>query len=74
MFYQSETWQSSHPVIPAPRRLRQDNYVFETSLDNIFKKQNKRAGKMAQRLRPLDAFPEVLISIPSNHMVAQNHL
>jgi hypothetical protein len=33
------------------------------------------AGEMAQWLRaPLDAPPEVLSSIPSNHMVAYNHL
>jgi hypothetical protein len=32
------------------------------------------AGKMAQRLRALAALPEVLSSIPSNHMVAHNHL
>jgi hypothetical protein len=29
---------------------------------------------MAQRLRALTALPEVLNSIPSIHMVAQNHL
>jgi hypothetical protein len=29
---------------------------------------------MAQQLRALTALPEVLSSIPSNHMVAQNHL
>jgi hypothetical protein len=29
---------------------------------------------MAQPLRALTALPEVLSSIPSNHMVAQNHL
>ena len=33
-----------------------------------------RAGEMAQRLRALAALPEVLSSIPSNHMVAHNHL
>jgi hypothetical protein len=33
-----------------------------------------RAGEMAQRLRTLIALPEVLSSIPSNHMVAHNHL
>jgi L-2-hydroxyglutarate oxidase LhgO len=32
------------------------------------------AGGMAQRLRALTALPEVLSSIPSNHMVAHNHL
>jgi hypothetical protein len=33
------------------------------------------AGEMAQCLRaPLTAPPEVLSSITSNHMVAQNHL
>jgi hypothetical protein len=29
---------------------------------------------MAQWLRALTALPEVLSSIPSNHMVAHNHL
>jgi hypothetical protein len=32
------------------------------------------AGEMAQRLRTLTALPEVLSSVPSNHMVAHNHL
>jgi hypothetical protein len=32
------------------------------------------AGEMAQWLRALTALPEVLSSIPSNHMVAYNHL
>jgi hypothetical protein len=32
------------------------------------------AGEMAHRLRALTALPEVLSSIPSNHMVAHNHL
>jgi hypothetical protein len=32
------------------------------------------AGEMAQRLRALTALPEVLSSVPSNHMVAHNHL
>jgi hypothetical protein len=34
----------------------------------------KGAGEMAQRIRSLTALPEVLSSIPSNHMVAHNHL
>ena len=32
------------------------------------------AGEMAQWLRALTALPEFLSSIPSNHMVAHNHL
>jgi hypothetical protein len=32
------------------------------------------AGEMAQQLRTLIALLEVLSSIPSNHMVAHNHL
>jgi hypothetical protein len=32
------------------------------------------AEEMAQRLRALPALPEVMSSIPSNHMVAHNHL
>jgi hypothetical protein len=38
------------------------------------KKKNQWAGEMTQRLRALPALPEVLSSIPSNHMVAQNHM
>jgi hypothetical protein len=34
----------------------------------------KGAGEMAQQLRALTALPEVLSSIPSNHIVAHNHL
>ena len=36
-------------------------------------KNKTRAGEMAQQLRALTALPEVLSSIPSNHMV-HNHL
>jgi hypothetical protein len=32
------------------------------------------AGGMAQRLRTPTVLPEVLSSIPSNHIVAHNHL
>jgi len=38
------------------------------------KRRNRGAGEMAQRLRAPTALPEVLSSIPSNHMVAHNHL
>jgi hypothetical protein len=35
---------------------------------------NSGTGQMAQWLRALTALPEVLSSIPSNHIVAHNHL
>jgi len=38
------------------------------------KKKDQRVGGMAQWLRALTALPEDLSSIPSNHMVAHNHL
>ena len=38
------------------------------------RKQTEEAGKMAQRLRALTALLKVPSSIPSNHMVAHNHL
>jgi hypothetical protein len=41
---------------------------------HILKSLRIRAGEMAQQLRPLTALPEVLSSIPNNHMVAHNHL
>jgi hypothetical protein len=37
-------------------------------------KVKQRAGEMALRLRALTALPEVLSSIPGNHMLAHNHL
>jgi hypothetical protein len=40
----------------------------------FFKNQAIGAGEMAQQLRALTALPEVLSSIPNNHMVAHNHL
>ena len=39
-----------------------------------FNKSKKGAEEMAQWLRALTALLEVLSSIPSNHMVAHNHL
>jgi hypothetical protein len=33
-----------------------------------------RAGEMAQSLSTLAAFPKVLSSVPSNHIMAHNHL
>jgi hypothetical protein len=38
------------------------------------KKISPRAGEMAQWLGALTAFPEVMSSVPSNHMVAHDHL
>ena len=45
-------------------------------LEDLVQDRNKdnRAGEMAQWLRALTALPEVLSSIPSNHMVDHNHL
>ena len=45
--------------------------VSDISLDI---KYSRGAGEMAQWLRALTAPPEVLSSVPSNHMVANNHL
>jgi len=45
---------------------------FYNRLFECFKKLGDE--EMAQWLRALTALPEVLSSIPSNHMVAHNHL
>ncbi|CAO2577662.1 ATP synthase F(0) complex subunit C1, mitochondrial, partial [Lemmus lemmus] len=37
-------------------------------------RETEKAGETAQRLRALAALPKVLSSIPSNHVVAHNHL
>jgi hypothetical protein len=39
-----------------------------------YQKEVGRAGKMAPQLKALNALPEVLSSIYSNHMVVHNHL
>jgi ethanolamine utilization cobalamin adenosyltransferase len=51
----------------------------KTKNQNQKPKKNKQktvsgAGEMAQCFRALTALPEVLSSIPSNYMVAHNHL
>ena len=47
-------------------------------MSNVFQLGKKKggvgAGEMAQWLRALTVLPEVLSSIPSNHMVAHNNL
>jgi hypothetical protein len=42
--------------------------------DIFKKKKKKRPGEIAQQLRSLAALPEVLGLIPTNHMMAHNHL
>ena len=44
------------------------------NLVSCLKKKARRAGEISQQLRILADFREVLSSIPSNHMVAHNHL
>jgi hypothetical protein len=48
--------------------------ALERFTGNLDKRITLWAGEMAQQLRALAAFPEVLSSIPSNHVVAHNHL
>jgi hypothetical protein len=49
-------------------------YYIIVLLSEVVLEENSRAREMAQQLRALTALPEVLSSIPSNHMVAHNHL
>jgi hypothetical protein len=44
------------------------------SILHFIKSWGTGAGEIAQQLRTLTALPEVLNSIPNNHMVAHNHL
>ncbi|GAB1285019.1 Cytochrome P450 20A1 [Apodemus speciosus] len=55
-------------------RLRNNCKARIISLVPLSKEADEGAGEMAQWLRALTAPPEVLSSIPSNHMVAHNHL
>jgi hypothetical protein len=45
-----------------------------TALLSSWRNETHWAAEMAQLSRALTALPEVLSSIPSNHMVAHNHL
>jgi hypothetical protein len=47
------------------------HYLYK---EKLVSKLKTGAGEMAQRLRALTLLPLVLSSIPSNHMVTQNHL
>ena len=48
--------------------------VFSEEATQFGQEKLKQAGEMAQQLRAPTALPKVLNSIPSNHMVAYNHL
>jgi hypothetical protein len=60
------------------RREKRERKAIRCSVSAEYKaaesKPNVCAGERAQRLRALTALPEVLSSIPSNHMVVHNHL
>jgi hypothetical protein len=60
--------------IPAQEKKKKREIKREMNQPNKPLRIILRAGEMAQRLRALTALPEVLSSIPSNHMVAHNHL
>jgi hypothetical protein len=47
---------------------------LENSIMNLWREVFRGAGEMAQVVRALTALPEVLSSVPRNHMVAHNHL
>jgi hypothetical protein len=49
-------------------------HIEESHFFDNFKNVSSWAGEMAQWLRALTVLLEVLSSIPSNHMVAHNHL
>ena len=65
----------------SPQREKEDNkFMNEAGCLQFYlcvlliEKKSKGDGEMAERLRALTALPEDLNSIPSNHMVAHNHL
>ncbi|ERE68586.1 acetyl-CoA carboxylase 2-like protein [Cricetulus griseus] len=56
--------------------IKTDGDIEDDRLAAMFREftQQNGAGEMAQQLRALTVLPEVLSSIPGNHMVAHNHL
>ena len=71
-----QSWRTkSVPDLPPKRRLPQPSQArTASSCALLFKKKMSQAGEMAQWLRVPAVLPEILSSIPSNHMVAHNHL
>jgi hypothetical protein len=53
--------------------LRKKKKAKQKQTNKRNKKKMLRAGKMAQQVRALTAFPKVLSSNPSNHMVPHNY-
>jgi hypothetical protein len=54
-----------------------NTYLYTIKVSNQKTKNNpkpEKAREMTQQLRIMTALPKVLSSIPSNHMVAHNHL
>jgi hypothetical protein len=64
---------SQEYICPTPQRINKCNTNI-LKIKILHLKIILRAGEMAQWLRAPTALPEVLSSIPSNHMVAPNHL
>jgi hypothetical protein len=54
--------------VPYKKRIASDDLI------ELIKNICLRDGEMAQWLRASTALPEVLSSIPSNHMIAHSHL
>jgi hypothetical protein len=65
---------SASLVLKACATTAQFTFNFNKYFKGFGKKVIKGAVEMAQQFRALTALPEVLSSIPSNHMVAHNHL
>lgn len=66
----SQVWQHT-PVIPANRKLRQEDHKLEVSLsqrDPSFKIKT-RASKMAQPIKELPSKPDNISSTPYVHIV-----
>ena len=74
-----QQWNTQINIPAAPK-----TYVSEENIRRYYRRwtaaiwaiqeHKAGAGEMAQRLRALPALLGVLSSIPSNHMVAHNHL
>jgi hypothetical protein len=69
---------STHPSIYLPMYLsiilQKLEIQYTSKIIKLYMKNKLRTGEMAQWLKALTVLPEVLSSIPSNHMAAHNHL
>jgi hypothetical protein len=78
--FNPSTWEAEAGGVLSSRSAWSTEFQYSQGYREALSRKNQHhpkkggPGEMAQRIRTLTALPEVLSSIPSNHMMAHNHL